>query len=138
MCLGMVVRTFVQVKKIDWCVSFTRITRLPSGRKDLNNMSKGRHKGLIICNASEYYFIGINRYSPNQLSFMTVERQNGTNERHYTGLAVTRNGNAAFAAKFCLVPISPKLKMRDALNSLGLVHQTELRTEAYVMVSLMQ
>jgi transcriptional regulator with XRE-family HTH domain len=133
---GMVVRTLVQVKKIDWCVSFTRITKLPSGRKD--NMSKGRHKGIIIGNASEYYFIGVNRYSPNQLSFMSVERQNGTNERHYTGLAVTRNGNAAFAAKFCLVPISPKLKMRDVLNSLGLVHQTELRSEAYVVVSLLQ
>ena len=135
---GMVVRTFLQVKRSDIVVSFTRITILPSGRDGSALMSKGRHKGIILCNSSEYYFLGINRFAPNQLSFMSVERKNITKDKHFTGLAITRSGNASFAARFCIVPISSKLKIRDVFKTLGLIHQTELGAEAYVMVSLFQ
>jgi transcriptional regulator with XRE-family HTH domain len=135
---GMVVRAFIQVKKNTWCVNFTRITILPASRENFTHMSKGRHKGIILCNSSEYYFLGVNRYAPNQMSFMTAERKNSTQDRHFTGVAVTRIGNVATTAKFCMVPISAKVKMRDIIKTLGLVHQAELNTEAYVMVSLLQ
>ncbi len=103
---------FKSKKRIGGCNSFTRITILPSGRDNAPHMAKGRHKGIILSNSFEYYLIGINRYSPNQMSFMSVERNMGSKDGHFTGLAVTRVGNATLTAKFCFMPISHRLKMK--------------------------
>jgi transcriptional regulator with XRE-family HTH domain len=133
---GMLVRSFLRVKRHGVFTGFVRSTVLSNSGSKMTLMLKGRHSGVVLATQSEYNFIGQNRYAPFQLSFMSVPRLNGTGPIYFSGHASTKSAGETISSRFCLSRILDTHNTRNSLRQLSLVHEHEASVETLLMSSL--
>ena len=133
---GMLVRSLVLVKHDGKKTSFSRSTMFPFAHGTAHSMSKGRHGGTVFANQSDIYFLGVNRYSPHQLSLMTIERIRDSHQSVFTGFITTRGSNNQVGTKMCMVPCEQDVSIRYLLGKLGLVHSTDANIDPVVTFAL--
>ncbi len=133
---GMLVRGLVVIRQEGKQKGFVRLTVFPSSGKSSRPLAKGRHKGVILANEKEVYFVGINRYPPGQLSLMTLERSDGTSNGFFTGMVLTRSGKTLISSRFCLIYADQQRDVRKLIGELGIIHETDANLESVVMATL--
>ena len=60
---------------------------------------------------------GTNRYPPHQLSLMTIERANGSGNRFFTGVILTRSGTNLMNSRMCLMYVDGEKTGRQMINT---------------------
>jgi DNA-binding phage protein len=133
---GMLVRSFLRVKRQGVFTGFVRSTVLSNNGSKLTLMLRGRHSGVVLATQSEYYFIGQNRHAPYQLSFMCVPRLNGTGPIYFSGNATTKSAGETISSRFCLSRIVDTQNTRNSLRQLSLIHEQEASVETLMLSSL--
>jgi transcriptional regulator with XRE-family HTH domain len=134
---GMLLRSLVFVRRKQGRTSFVRLTVFPSSGKLTNFLAIGRHRGTVFANETELYFLGINQHAPHQLSLMTIERANGSSDKFFTGVILTRSGSDLISSRLCLMYESQKKPIRQMLTELGFLHQTDANLEPIVISTLL-
>ena len=134
----MLVRSYLRVSRNANVISFVRLTLFANISSKGGVVAKGRHKGLVLSNGNEINLIGLNRYPPHQMSFMTIDTNIGMADRHYAGTIMTRSGNSQLPSKFCLVPIPSNTPFRTIRNKLGIIHESQVEDEAFMLSTLME
>ena len=134
---GSLVRSFLIVREDSGLSTFTRSTRLRSVKQGEVTIAKGRHRGIVLSNGNEIYLLGVNRYSPFQLSMMTIDSNFTANANHYFGTISTRIGNSQLSSNFCLIPVPRTISMRQILGEIGIVPESELLSVSLLLSSSM-
>lgn len=133
---GMLVRSLVVVRLKGRQKEFIRLTVFPSSAKTSQPLARGRHKGIIFANATEIYFLGVNRHAPSQLSLMTIERSDGSSNGFFTGMILTRSGKTLISTRFYLMYADQQRDFRKLFGELGIIHESDANLESVVMATL--
>jgi transcriptional regulator with XRE-family HTH domain len=133
---GMLVRSLMLISQNGKQKEFVRLTRFHSAGKNKRPLIVGRHSGIVCANKSEIYFLGVNRYSPHQLSMMAVERNIETNSGFYQGMMLTHNFNASINPKVCMIYAGEQNSPRLLLKSLGVLHESNTAIDSLVVATL--
>ena len=133
---GMLVRSLLVIRQKGKQKDFVRMTAFPSLGKTSKPLARGRHKGIVFANATEIYLLGVNRFAPSQLSLMTIERADGTSNGFFTGLILTRSGKTLISTRFCLMYADQQRKIRNLLQEMGIIHESDANLESVVMATL--
>jgi transcriptional regulator with XRE-family HTH domain len=119
------VRSLVLVKRKAGSVSFVRLTVFNSSDRTKKHVARGRHQGRVFGNRAETYFLGINRYPPNQFSLMTLETANSPDATFLTGIMLTRSSSSLASVRVCLLYLGSKMSLRQALSQIGFVEEKD-------------
>jgi transcriptional regulator with XRE-family HTH domain len=119
---GMLLRSLVLVRRKNGETSFVRFTVFPSSNGSVKYLAAGKHRGIVLSNGVEFYFLGMNRYAPHQLSLMTVEKA-GIKGQSFTGMVMTRSGSDLISSRLYLTYENGKKPMRQMIKELGFLHQ---------------
>lgn len=130
------VRSLVWVKRKAENVSFVRLTVFKSSDGTKKHVARGRHLGRVFANKTETYFLGINRYPPNQLSLMTIESANSSDTTFLTGIMLTRSGSNLTSVRICLLYLGDRMSLRQALTQIGFVEEKDPSIVALVPAAL--
>ncbi len=133
---GMVIRSLVHVWRHNSLKRFVRVTSFPSPTNVRQRIGSGRHSGTILANQTEIYFLGTNRYSPGQMSLMTIERANAFNNQFYTGLMLTRSHSSPMCVAICMVLQDEAASKRELLGKVGLIHESDLSFAPTVLAAI--
>jgi transcriptional regulator with XRE-family HTH domain len=133
---GMLVRSLLIVRRAGKKTSFIRLTVFPSSGKGARFLARGRHQGSVLANNTEIYFLGTNRYSPHQLSLMTIERANGSGNSFFTGVILTRSGTNLMNSRMCLMYVDGEKTARQMVGELGFLHESDTTIEPVVVAAL--
>ncbi len=133
---GMVIRSLLHVWTHENTKRFVRVTSFPSPVSDAKKFGGGRHAGIILANQTEFYFLGVNRYSPGQMSLMTIERANAFNNKFFTGLMLTRSHANSTCVSICLVLQDQRSHKKDLLMKVGLIHESDLNGAPTVLAAI--
>ncbi len=133
---GMVIRSLLHVWSHQGSKRFVRITSFPSTANDGKRIGGGRHSGTVLANQTEIYLLGINRYSPGQLSLMTIERANIANNKHYTGLMLTRSHANSMCVSICLVRQDETCSKKDLLKKVGVIHESDISHAPTILAAI--
>lgn len=128
---GMLIRSLVMLQENSRGKIFIRLTALSSDASSKRPASAARHKGIVVANPNEIYFLGVNRYRPGQLSLMTIERANNANQQIYTGMTLTRSVSKLHAAQTCLIQVSG-LPLKEMIKKIGFVHLADVSVNPLV------
>jgi transcriptional regulator with XRE-family HTH domain len=134
---GMLLRSLVSVKEKDGSLHFTRITVFPSFGKVGGIRSVGKHRGIVLSNGDEFYFLGTNIYPPFQISLMTLQRVAGSRE-FYRGMTVTRSGRELISPQTCLAYCDQRVPLRDLLRQLGFLHCQKSELDSVFLAELLE
>jgi transcriptional regulator with XRE-family HTH domain len=134
---GMLLRSLVAVREKDGSMYFTRITVFPSFGKAGVVRAVGKHRGIVLSNGDEYYFLGTNVYPPNQISLMTLQRVAGSRE-FYRGMTVTRNGRELISPQTCLAYCNQRVPIRDHFRQLGFLHSQKSELDSVFLAELLE
>jgi transcriptional regulator with XRE-family HTH domain len=132
---GMLLRSLVFVRRCKGQMSFSRLTVFPPSNGSQNYLAAGKHRGVVLSNGSELYFLGSNRYAPRQLSLMTIERISGSNQ-FFTGIIITRSGNELISSRLCLTYENERKTLREMIKELGFLHQQTSGLEPVLLAEL--
>ena len=135
---GMLLRSLLTVKNDGEFLSFTRLTVLSISNRGTKSSIKGRHSGTIFRTRSEMYLLGTNRYSPFQLSFMSINSTSLKQENFCTGYAVTHGGQGLVNIPTCITRLNNQTDMRTIIKTLGAVHETDSTVDPAVSFALHQ
>jgi transcriptional regulator with XRE-family HTH domain len=135
---GMLLRSLLTVKNDGEFLSFTRLTVLSISNGGTKSSIKGRHSGTIFRTRSEMYLLGTNRYSPFQLSFMSINSTSLKQENFCTGYAVTHGGQGLVNIPTCITRLNNQTDMRTIIKTLGAVHETDSTVDPAVSFALHQ
>jgi transcriptional regulator with XRE-family HTH domain len=134
---GVLVRSLMLVSGSLGNRSFLRLTGFPSqGRLSVRSLAYGRHAGAVIANQTEIYFLGLNRYSPRQMSLLTVEKANLMGQHFFTGMLLTRSGSGSLNSRICMVRQDTAKSRRELIADIGLVHESDAYIEPIVLAAL--
>jgi transcriptional regulator with XRE-family HTH domain len=133
---GMVIRSLLHVWSHESTRRFVRVTSFPSPLSDLKRFGGGRHAGIVLANQTEFYFLGVNRFSPGQMSLMTIERANAFNDKFFTGLMLTRSHASSMCVNICLVMQDRHSHKKDLLRKVGLIHESDLHGAPTVLAAI--
>jgi transcriptional regulator with XRE-family HTH domain len=132
---GMLIRSLVLVRRKNNQTSFVRLTVFPSSNGSVKYLAAGKHNGVVLSNGVEFYFLGSNRFSPRQLSLMTIERISGSNQ-FFTGIIITRSGNELISSRLCLTFENQRRSLREMIKELGFLHQHTSGLEPVLLAEL--
>lgn len=133
---GMLVKSLVVIKRNSNVTKFSRLTVFKSTVQHRKSLAKAHHYGTVFASNSEVYFLGRNRYSPHQVSLMTIERGNNMNGSFFSGLILTRSGSSSFGSRTCLLFLGNDRVSRENILTLGLIHQSDQSVGPLVQASL--
>jgi Cro/C1-type HTH DNA-binding domain len=133
---GMVIRSLLHVWSDENTKRFVRVTSFPSPVSDFKRFGVGRHAGIVLANQTEFYFLGVNRYSPGQVSLMTIERANAFNNRFFTGLMLTRSHANTMCLNICVAFQESHNRKKDLLKKVGLIHESDLNGAPTVLAAI--
>jgi transcriptional regulator with XRE-family HTH domain len=125
---GMLVRSLVSVTQTGRQKEFVRLTRFPSNDLSYKLMARGRHKGVVLANSSEIYFLGINRFAPYQMSFMTIRRNEGGNMGLFKGEIMTHGFTTPIVSKVCLIYCGEPSQTKSLVKGLGVIHSATVNS----------
>jgi transcriptional regulator with XRE-family HTH domain len=119
---GMLLRSLMIVRSSNEGTKFVRLTIVPSANGGMKFLAAGKHRGRVLSNGQEFYFLGANHHPPYQLSLMTMGKANGL-QKFLSGMILTRSGSELISSRVCMT-LEPKSKsLRDMIRSLGFLHQ---------------
>ncbi len=133
---GMVIRSLVHVWQAGEEKRFVRVTSFPSATNKSKRVGGGRHAGKIFANQTEIYFLGLNRYSPGQMSLMTIERANVSNNHFFTGMMLTRSHARPMCLGICMVHQNENRTLKDFIRRVGLIHESDLVSTPTVLAAI--
>jgi hypothetical protein len=135
---GMLLRSLILVRRKRNQTSFVRFTVFPSSQKNGKYLAVGKHRGAVLSNGTEFYFLGLNHYSPRQLSLMTIERANGSSSQFFTGMVITRSGSDLIGSRLCMIYHDQKKPIRQMISELGFLHEQTAALEPVLLAELHQ
>ena len=133
---GMLVRSLLYLKSQGRFMSFVRLTRFTSADRSTKSFVKGRHRGTIFYNRSEIYFLGTNRYSPFQLSLITIEKSSLIEKNYCSGYTLTRSPQGMLSAPTCIIRASQDEPIKAMIRKLGVVHEADTTVDPVVLFAL--
>ena len=133
---GMLVRSLIYLKSQGRFMSFIRLTNFWSSQRSSKSYVKGRHSGTIFYNQSEIYFLGTNRYSPFQLSLITIEKSSLIEKNYCSGYTLTRSPQGLLSVPTCIVRASKDEPLRSMIRKLGVVHEADFTVDPIVLFAL--
>ncbi len=89
-----------------------------------------------MANETEFYMLGVNRYLPGEMSLLTIEKANLMSKDFLTGMLLTRSGSGPLSLRVCLVRQDPQKPVRQYLNDIGLMHESDVSIERAVLAAL--
>jgi transcriptional regulator with XRE-family HTH domain len=119
---GMLLRSLVVLRRSSEGTKFVRLTVFPSSNGSMKFLAAGKHRGRVLSNGQEFYFLGANRHSPYQLSLMTMVKASGL-PKFLSGIILTRSGSDLISSRVCLTLAPKSTSLRDMIRSLGFLHQ---------------
>jgi transcriptional regulator with XRE-family HTH domain len=126
-------RSLLRVTRVRGSFYFTRLTRIHLPKK--GTVFRGKHVGIVMASAGSVYFMGRNRVSPYQASFMTFDSKNMLHGTYFFGLGVTRSTVDSIALRIVLQKI-PQLLVRDAIAQIGLLSMDDDQLDPLVKAAL--
>lgn len=133
---GMLVRSLIVITQNGKFKNFMRLTKIRSTEGGSKPLVRGRHTGIVCANGTEIYFIGFNRYANNQMSFMTMERLDGSSNRFFTGFIMTRNGRAMMSSSLFFTAADSNTTIKSAIRELGIIHESEAGLDSAMTATL--
>lgn len=134
---GMLIRSLLRIKCNGANTGFVRLTAYSANAKRTTKMISGRHSGIVVANHNDFFFVGLNRYAPFQVSFMSVPRANGSGPTFFSGNALTKSGGTTISSRFCLMKSQETRSAKCNLRKIGIIHEHEAGIESMVMSSLL-
>ena len=134
---GMLVRSLVVITQNGKYKKFVRLTIIPSAAGTSKPLARGRHTGVVCANGPEIYFIGVNRYANNQMSFMTIEKMEGSNNKFFTGAILTRSGRSMMSSSLFLTAPDHNSSIKHMIEKLGIIHESEAGIDSIVTATLL-
>jgi transcriptional regulator with XRE-family HTH domain len=117
--------------------SFTRLTRLSEpGTGGSLDFALAKHKGSVFATDNQIYLMGLNKYSPRQLSLMTIDLGQLNFQDSFVGNIVTRSSNGFFATKFVMLPKRDKHPLKSTIKRLGIISYAEASLPNLVRATL--
>jgi transcriptional regulator with XRE-family HTH domain len=108
-------RSLLRVTKVRNLTYFSRLTRTNSAGKGF--VFRGKHIGIVTASAGSVHFLGRNRVSPYQLSFMSFDTKNQLN-KYMFGVGITRSTIDAIGLRIVLERVQ-NVTMRQAIRQIG-------------------
>lgn len=133
---GMLVRSLLYLKSQGRFMSFVRLTNFTLADGSTKSFAKGRHSGTIFCNQSEIYFLGTNRYSPFQLSLITIQKSSLIEKNYCSGYTLTRSPQGLLSSPTCIIRAGQDESIKAMIRKLGVVHQTDITVDPLVLFAL--
>ena len=133
---GMLVRSLLYLKSQGRFMTFIRLTRFTSTDRSTKSFVKGRHSGTVFYNRSEIYFLGTNRYSPFQLSLITIEKSSLIEKNYCSGYSLTRSPQGMLSAPTCIIRASQNEPIRSMIRKLGVVQESDASVDPAVLFAL--
>jgi transcriptional regulator with XRE-family HTH domain len=134
---GMLIRSLLRIKRNGANTGFVRLTAYSASASRTTKMISGRHSGIVVANHNDFFFVGLNRYAPFQVSFMSVPRANGSGPTFFSGNALTKSGGNTISSRFCLMKSQETYSTKLNLRKIGIIHEHEAGIESMVMSSLL-
>jgi transcriptional regulator with XRE-family HTH domain len=116
-------RSLVRITRVRGLTYFSRLTRTNSTGKGF--VFRGKHIGIVTASAGSIHFLGRNRVSPYQLSFMSFDTKNKLNNKYLFGVGITRSTVDAIGLRIVFEHLS-NVSIRQAVKKIGQVPGTEL------------
>jgi transcriptional regulator with XRE-family HTH domain len=126
---GLLLKSLILVRRKHGTTTFVRFTVFPSSNRTAKYLASGKHRGVVLSSKMEFYFLGTNVYSPQQLSLMTVERAKQGQNLSLSGAIITRSVNDMISCRVCLKYESKKKNIREMIQELGFHHEANCDLE---------
>lgn len=133
---GMLVRSLLYLKSEGRFMSFVRLTSFTFADRLTKSFAKGRHGGSVFCNRSEIYFLGTNRYSPFQLSLITIQKSSLIEKNYCSGYTLTRSPQGLLSSPTCIIRASQDEPVKAMIRKLGVVHEADITVDPIVLFAL--
>ncbi len=132
----MLVRSLLYLKSEGRFMSFVRLTSFTFADRSTKSFAKGRHGGTMFCNRSEIYFLGTNRYSPFQLSLITIKKSSLIEKNYCSGYTLTRSTQGLLSTPTCIIRVSKDEPIKAMIRKLGVVPEGDITVDPIVLFAL--
>ncbi len=133
---GFLVRSLLYLKSQGRFMSFIRLTSFTLADRSTKSFAKGRHGGTVFCNQSEIYFLGTNRYSPFQLSLITIPKSSLIEKNYCSGCTLTRSPQGLLSTPTCIIRVSENEPVKSIIRNLGVVPESDITVDPIVLFAL--
>ncbi len=116
-------RSLLRVTRVRGLTYFTRLTRTRATGKGF--VFRGKHIGIVTSSAGSLHFLGRNRVSPFQMSFMSFDTKNKLNDKYLFGVGITRSTVDAIGLRIVFEHLG-NASIRQAIQKIGQVSGTDL------------
>ena len=110
------IRTLISIAIVKDLTVFSRLTKIPDPLYPSRHLIRGKHVGVVLATKNEVNFIARNRVAPYQLSVMTFDMKNVTNDIYFFGVGLTRGSAETVAVRIVLEKLSTKVDRRCAIK----------------------